>query len=110
FHRMVRNMDAFLEAASGDMDTVRGNLAEVLMAQGYQDLSGQIIRGVMKLVGELESALVELVRLSRTNATPRTPVVDLNRTGFGPVIPGIDRGPAVSGQQDVDALLSGLGM
>ena len=32
------------------------------------------------------------------------------RRGFGPVVPGIDNGPAVSGQQDVDALLSGLGM
>ena len=110
FSAMIKRLDAFLPAAGRDMNQVRGNLAEVLMAQGYQDLSGQIIRGVMKLVGELESALMELVRLSRTNATPRTPVVDLNRTGFGPVIPGIDRGPAVSGQQDVDALLSGLGM
>jgi len=110
FAAMIKRLDAFLPAAGRDMNQVRGNLAEVLMAQGYQDLSGQIIRGVMKLVGELESALVELVRLSRTNAPPRTPVVDVNRTGFGPVIPGIDRGPAVSGQQDVDALLSGLGM
>ena len=48
------------------MDKVRSNLTEVLMAQGYQDLSGQIIRGVMKLVAELETALVDLVRLSRT--------------------------------------------
>ena len=110
FAAMIKRLDAFLPAAGRDMNQVRGNLAEVLMAQGYQDLSGQIIRGVMKLVGELESALVELVRLSRTNATPRTAAVDVNRTGFGPVIPGIDRGPAVSGQQDVDALLSGLGM
>ena len=36
----------------------------MLMAQGYQDISGQIIRGVMKLVDELESALGSLVRLS----------------------------------------------
>ena len=30
------------------------NLSEVLLAQGYQDLTGQIIRSVMKLVEELE--------------------------------------------------------
>jgi len=29
----------------------------VLLAQGYQDLTGQIIRSVMKLVAELELAL-----------------------------------------------------
>src|SRR5688572_28392844 len=43
FHKMVSSMDAFLKAAVTDMDKVRDNLSEVLLAQGYQDLSGQII-------------------------------------------------------------------
>jgi chemotaxis protein CheZ len=110
FHRMVSGMDAFLMAASTDMDKVRENLSEVLLAQGYQDLSGQIIRGVMKLVSELEIALVDLVRLSRTGTRVARPVSDETRRGFGPPIPGINSGPSVSGQQDVDALLSGLGV
>jgi chemotaxis protein CheZ len=110
FHRMVRNVDAFLQAACGDMDKVRENLSEVLLAQGYQDLSGQIIRGVMKLVSELEIALVDLVRLSQTGARTARHVSEETRRGFGPPIPGIKTGPAVSGQQDVDALLSGLGV
>jgi chemotaxis protein CheZ len=112
FQQLVLQMDVFLEAASKDMDMVRGNLAEVLMAQGYQDLSGQIIRGVMKLVGELELALVELVRLSKSGGATTTSkrLTDDTRRGFGPTIPGINNGPAVSGQQDVDSLLAGLGM
>ena len=110
FHRMVRQMDAFLDAASGDMNKVRENLSEVLLAQGYQDLSGQIIRGVMKLVTELEIALVDLVRLAQTGARTARHVSDETRRGFGPPIPGIKTSPAVSGQQDVDALLSGLGV
>jgi chemotaxis protein CheZ len=110
FQRMLHGMDAFLEAASSDMDKVRENLSAVLLAQGYQDLSGQIIRGVMKLVSELEIALVDLVRLSQNGARTARQVSDETRRGFGPPIPGIDSGPAVSGQQDVDALLSGLGV
>jgi chemotaxis protein CheZ len=109
FHRMVRDMDAFLKATCGDMDKVRENLSEVLLAQGYQDLTGQIIRGVTKLVTELEIALTDLVRLSRVGTRAR-PVSDETRRGFGPPIPGINSGPSVSGQQDVDALLSGLGV
>jgi chemotaxis protein CheZ len=109
FHRMVRDMDAHLQATGPDMGKVRENLSQVLLAQGYQDLTGQIIRGVIKLVGELEVALVDLVRLSRTGARSR-PVSDETRRGFGPPIPGINSGPSVSGQQDVDALLSGLGV
>lgn len=112
FREMLTRMDAFLDAARDDMATVRGNLNEVLMAQGYQDLSGQIIRGVMKLVGELEVALVELVRLSKTGERSGTHEAspDEAARGFGPAVPGVDHGPVVSGQQDVDALLSGLGV
>jgi chemotaxis protein CheZ len=109
FHRLVRDMDAFLQAAHTDMSKVRENLSEVRLAQGYQDLSGQIIRGVMKLVTELEIALADLVRLSRIGSRTR-PVSDETRRGFGPPIPGINSGPSVGGQQDVDALLSGLGV
>jgi chemotaxis protein CheZ len=110
FQRMVGDMDAFLHAASTDMNKVRENLSQVLVAQGYQDLSGQIIRGVMKLVCELEIALVDLVRLAQTGTRTTKRVSDETRRGFGPPIPGIDANRAVSGQQDVDALLSGLGV
>jgi chemotaxis protein CheZ len=111
FRLMIDRLDVFLESSREDMDKVRSNLSEVLMAQGYQDLSGQIIRGVMKLVAELETALVNLVRLSRIgpNAAP-APANDGMHRGFGPTVPGLDNGPAVSGQQDVDSLLAGLGM
>jgi chemotaxis protein CheZ len=110
FHLMVRKMDAFLHATASDMDKVRENLSQTLLAQGYQDLSGQIIRGVMKLVAELEVALADLVRLSQSGMRTARHVSDETRRGFGPPIPGIKTSPAVSGQQDVDALLSGLGV
>lgn len=111
FRDMLVRMDAFLESARTDMNQVRSNLSEVLMAQGYQDLSGQIIRGVMKLVGELEVALTELVRLSKTGGVRTfTSTVEDTSRGYGPVVPGVNHGPAVSDQEDVDALLSGLGM
>lgn len=113
FRRMIDRMDVFLSSAMTDMDVVRGNLSEVLLAQGFQDLSGQIIRGVMKLVTELETALTDLIRISKSGprtATPAKPAEDETRRGFGPTIPGINNGPAVGHQDDVDALLSGLGM
>ena len=110
FRIMLERMDAFLEAAQGDTETVRRNLAEVLLTQGYQDLTGQIIRGVMKLVTELEGTLVELVRLSTGTTVKETPAETKKSRGYGPAVPGVDHGVIVNGQQDVDALLSGLGM
>jgi len=100
-------VQSFLDRTASHMAQVRSNLSEVLMAQGYQDLSGQIIRGVMKLVDELEAALGSLMRLSGASAvTPRPGKGALH----GPTVPGLEPHNNVNGQQDVDALLSGLGM
>lgn len=108
---LINRIDRFLSAARTDSETVRANLAEVLLAQDYQDLTGQIIRGVMNLVSEVEVVLVDLARLTGTdpNAAQAQPT-DSSR-GHGPAIPGVDHGAAiVNGQADIDALLSDLGM
>ncbi len=59
---LVKSMERFLPAARANSELIRRNLADVLLAQGYQDLTGQIIRSVMKLVAELEAALSSLAR------------------------------------------------
>lgn len=81
---------AYLGATAADADTLRRNLSEVLLAQCYQDITGQIIRGVINLVTEIECALAGLAQ------------------GLAPAC--ADDGRAVNGQQDVDALLSDLGL
>ena len=104
-------LEEFLAQSVANMKTVRARLGDVLLAQGYQDLSGQIIRSVMKLVDELEVALADLIKLDVLpgNAAPARPRPAGNGA-HGPAVPGIDHGPAVTGQQDVDAMLSGLGL
>jgi chemotaxis protein CheZ len=106
---VVQRTEEFLVAAQFDADTVRRNLNDVLMTQGYQDLTGQIIRGVMVLVGSLETALAELMRLSNMNRKSGTGTDESTKTS-GPAVPGVDHGNVVNGQGDVDSLLSGLGL
>jgi chemotaxis protein CheZ len=78
------------------------------MAQGYQDLTGQIIRSVMKLVAELESTLGSLAQLSG-DMVEHTTIGESPGAGQGPVVPGVNKKAEVaSGQTDVDALLSGF--
>lgn len=108
FKNLLERMDLFLPAAQADSEQVRQNLAEVLLAQGYQDLTGQIIRGVIKLVGEIEGVLNALLKMSTVAESGAHEPQKSN--GFGPAVPGINNGVVVGGQQDVDALLSGLGM
>lgn len=112
FRTLLTRMDEFLRSAQRDTETVRANLAEVLMTQGYQDLSGQIIRGVIKLVTEVEQTLGDLVKMATLETERKVDDQDQYRAtrGHGPAVPGVDHGVVVGGQTDVDALLSNLGM
>jgi chemotaxis protein CheZ len=109
FLPVVRAVEAFLPIVRGDSEQIRKNLADVLLAQGYQDLTGQSIRSVIKLVGELEEALASLTKLSGDLVEHAT-LGDNPDKGHGPAVPGVARGDVASGQTDVDELLSGLGM
>jgi len=98
--------DALL-ATSNECRAIHVNLVEVMTTQAYQDLSGQIIRGVIAVVGELESALGELMRIC---GQEHEPVVARGTAahGFGPVVPGVSEG--LTQQQDVDAIIADLGI
>ena len=101
----------FLAVAQRDSEAVRANLTDVLMAQSSQDLSGQIIRGVITLVGEVESTLGQLALLAGHDPADarKTDEPTSSSQGFGPAVPGLTNS-AVSEQNDVDALLADLGM
>jgi chemotaxis protein CheZ len=88
---------------------IRSRLADVRLAQSYQDLTGQIVRSVMGLVDELQRALSELAGIVDAGEAAVHRGETLSR-GRGPVVPGVEQGDVVQGQQDVDALLSDLGM
>jgi chemotaxis protein CheZ len=109
FLPVARALEAFLPVVRTDSEQIRKNLAEVLLAQGYQDLTGQIIRSVIKLVEELEETLASLTQLSG-DVVEHTTLGENPDKGHGPVVPGVTRGDIAAGQTDVDELLSGLGM
>ncbi len=111
FRAMSRELEGFLADTQENAEALNSKLSEVLMAQGYQDLTGQIIRKVIDLVRDVEGKLVELVRLSGARREPvaEAPASGRDIKAEGPIIPGVDRVDAVQGQDEVDDLLSSLG-
>jgi chemotaxis protein CheZ len=97
----------FLEQTQKDSALLHASLSEVLMAQDFQDLTGQIIRKVIALVQDVEQKLVKLVRITgnRLDDGKKEKKEEL----AGPAIPGLDQGDQVTSQDDVDDLLSSLG-
>lgn len=97
----------FLGEVQGSAEKVRANLTEVMLAQGFQDLTGQILHGIRKLIGEVESVLDELAQIS---GVPLERVAKLHSTDpAGPAVPGVTVN-AVASQNDVDDLIAGLGI
>jgi len=105
FRVLSSEIGDFLDLANTHSKTLNGKLSEVLMAQGYQDLTGQIIRRVISLVQDVEEKLVRLVAISGSARAVKQEEVELE----GPVVPGVTKSDVVSSQDDVDDLLSSLG-
>ena len=104
---------AFIDEVENDAVVLQRNLSDALMAQDYQDLTGQIIRRVITLVHDVEQNLVGLVRLSgqrMSGAAPApSPLLRASAVLEGPRVPTLDKADSLKGQDDVDDLLSSLG-
>jgi len=116
FRGLCKRLEQFLDQVAGNADRVSPNLSEILLAQDFQDLTGQVIQKVTTLVREVEENLVKLVVMA-SNVDRITGIVhDLSTEGeqqpstdgVGPQIDA-DREDVVSSQDDVDDLLSSLG-
>jgi len=110
FKQLAHRLDKFFEVNTNDASKLRESLNNVLMAQDFQDLTSQIIKKVIKLVEEVESNLVEIIRLTGAPGGKKQKDPKQEEKLAGPVVPGVnDGGSTVSGQDDVDDLLSSLG-
>ena len=113
FRALSRRIGDHLDLVAGHGSALQEALSDALMAQGYQDLTGQIIRRVISLVQEVEKGLVELMRVSGRRMAADSPAPadsgeSDGRRVQGPAIEGHDQG-VVHGQDEVDDLLSSLG-
>ena len=63
FKVLCKDLDELLEDGASQSAKLTQLLTEVLMAQGYQDLTGQVIRRVIDLVKEVEESLVNMLTM-----------------------------------------------
>ena len=109
FRTLTHSLREFLGGIISDSTSLGRNLSEVLLAQEFQDITGQVIHRVIQVVQDVEDGLVEMVRVcgsriqapqpDNRNAPSRLegPQIDPTKTGV------------VANQDDVDSLLSSLG-
>ncbi len=115
FKSLCHEVDDVLKRCGENMPQVHGLMTEVLMAQDFQDITGQVIRRVIQLVEDVEKNLIELLKIfgkeeerrnaEKAGAAPKKDAAHAE----GPIIDADQRDDVVGGQDEVDDLLSSLG-
>ncbi|MGM0449553.1 MAG: protein phosphatase CheZ [Pseudomonadota bacterium] len=117
FRELYGRIDGFLDRIASDSDRLNNNLSEILLAQDFQDLTGQVIQRVTSLVKEVEDHLVRLMVMASDVDKIAGVVHDYGDKGQDGEVSSKGEGPqidnsqqdVVSGQDEVDDLLSSLG-
>lgn len=112
FKALCQDIDVLLKTTEQDTSKIHSLMTDVLMAQDFQDITGQVIRQVIDLVREVEESLIYMLTAfgisSEKAKADHLPKVGENLVE-GPIVNGENRQDVVSGQNDVDDLLSSLG-
>ncbi len=99
----VMNFVGDVEAATQRIDQ---HLTDIMMAQDFHDLTGQVVAKVVALAADLEDSLVKLlVQAAPPEQAQKVESAILN----GPVVNPEGRSDVVANQGEVDDLLASLG-
>jgi chemotaxis protein CheZ len=106
FKALVRDTRGYLKDVPAQAETTNARLMEIILAQDFQDLTGQVIKRILDAAQLLESQLLALL-IETTPDDVRQSVAPglLN----GPVINSSGRNDVVTSQEQVDDLLESLG-
>ncbi|MGV8843810.1 MAG: protein phosphatase CheZ [Pseudomonas sp.] len=121
FRELAKRVEQFLLRSERDNRSVSADLNDIMLAQDFQDLTGQVIKRVTQLVTDVESNLLKLMLMAsqvdrfagieHDHEQLRAEQEKLKESlhGEGPQIHADKREDIASNQDDVDDLLSNLG-
>ena len=110
--------------SSDDLDNIKleitkisENLTNIMLAQSFQDLTGQVLNRVILVISSLEQSLIQLIEHSgheydlipdRVQSEEDKKAKEM--IGVGPNVTQKSKKDSVETQEDIDDLLSGLGI
>ena len=102
----------FLKETIENSNATKAQLMDIMMAQDFQDLTGQVIKKITKLANTIEQELVRALVDFSPNKTLSAPVAkksDSDSLLNGPQIAAEATESVVANQEQVDDLLDSLG-
>jgi chemotaxis protein CheZ len=120
FRALYTRLDIYFETLDAGTNKLNENMQNIILEQGFQDLTGQVLKKVINLVTEVESNLVSLMRIA--GQVEAVVGIDVNEyvnkegdnagsdtVGEGPQYNAEKRSDVIDSQDNVDDLLSSLG-
>lgn len=106
FKMLAADTRTYFAEAPAKLKITNEQLMEIMLAQDFQDLTGQVIKKVVDVVQRMETQLLSLlIEAMPEQRKAEAPEGLLN----GPVISSAGRGDVVTSQVQVDDLLESLG-
>ena len=106
FKDLVTQTHAFLHETPRKTKATNAQLTEIMMAQDFQDLTGQVIKKIIEVTQQMEQQLLSLL----IENAPASVKAELNAGQLnGPVVNAKGRSDVVTSQDQVDDLLESLG-
>ena len=106
FKDLVTQTHAYLHEMPRQTKATNAYLTEIMMAQDFQDLTGQVIKKIIELTKDMEQQLLALL----LENAPASVKAEINSSLMnGPVINAKGRTDVVTSQDQVDDLLESLG-
>jgi chemotaxis protein CheZ len=104
FKLLATRTHAYLVEVPKQTKTTNAYLTEIMMAQDFQDLTGQVIKKIIEVTQQMEQQLVTLL----VENAPSNVKIDSGLLN-GPVVNAKGRTDVVTSQAQVDELLDSLG-
>ena len=104
FKQLATRTHAYLVEVPKQTKTTNAYLTEIMMAQDFQDLTGQVIKKIIEVTQQMEQQLVALL----VENAPSGVKIDSGLLN-GPVVNAQGRSDVVTSQAQVDELLESLG-
>jgi chemotaxis protein CheZ len=107
YRQTLQDTQAFLQRSEQNSQTHKEHLMEIVMAQEFQDLTGQVIKRVVEVASYMETEMLALLQQARPAASGKKKPEETLR---GPAMPSDVAGQTVLGSQaEVDKFLDDLG-
>lgn len=106
FKALAMQTHAFLAVIPKQTKATNAYLMEIMLAQDFQDLTGQVIKKIIEVTQQMEQQLLSLLL---ENALPADRKAGYSGLLNGPVIKPNGRTDVVTSQDQVDDLLESLG-